>query len=705
MKWTALLLAALAGCGTNASGSKTGPAGGALPARGGSVLSGGSPIAGATVILYATQPGGTSYGAAGVELARTTSDATGLFVLPSSACPAGQQAYLVAKGGTPSGAANPKALLLSALGDCANVDGSSTFAVNDVSTVAAAYALANFISISSSGDSDGSSLVSIGAPAAANPAPVSPSTVSQGACSTAPNGFISSCVTAGLRHGFQNALNLVNVLGTVASPPGGAAYSVPPANSAAEVPQALINTLGNLVHSCVGTGGGCAALFNLTTPPGGTAPGNTLQAMIDLAKNPTLNTAALFALQTATPNQPALSAAPADFSLAIVFKGTVLAGVTTPLGPTEALTLDADDNVYFSTSKPTLPDDAAGLAKMTSNGTTVFSTPLSPDFNAPLEMAADSKGNIWETNDSVVFTSGTGVNNQSVLQYSAATGGVPVSRPFANTIAFGGIAVDRNNNVWYAKLDNTDSSNSTLVELIAANGYAVASFTSVPSVASIASAVAIDASQNIWTVNDSSAGLLANTGTQASPAYAHASLSQGFAGSASGEQFAIDGSGTAWLGTFDSDDSNSLFSATPSSAAQPPAAFSISPQAAVAAPPGTIAVDGAGNIWIGLDDFDFKNANNGLALYVPGATPVSYRGLQPCRAGNGATTCGTTNDRATVNQSATALAILGPAAMRVDSAGDLWITSRPSSLLVEVIGTAAPTWPLLAYAHPGVLPQ
>lgn len=43
-------------------------------------------------------------------------------------------------------------------------------------------------------------------------------------------------------------------------------------------------------------------------------------------------------------------------------------------------------------------------------------------------------------------------------------------------------------------------------------------------------------------------------------------------------------------------------------------------------------------------------------------------------------------------------------APQVDSTGSVWINSPGNGQLIQIIGAAAPTWPLLADVKPGVMP-
>ena len=189
-------------------------------------------LRGAVVNLYATTSNG--YGAAPALLATATTASDGSFHFASAAaCPSGQQAYVTALGGDPGSGTNPNYLLMAALGDCANVSSATVIWIDEVTTIAAAFALRPFISIGGTADAP---IVQIGAPATNNG--------SIGSC-TAIAGVTAGCTAAGLSHAFANALNLANSVSVNGVNPNGTAYQVAPSNPSGSVPSALINSLAN----------------------------------------------------------------------------------------------------------------------------------------------------------------------------------------------------------------------------------------------------------------------------------------------------------------------------------------------------------------------------------------------------------------------------------------------------------------------------
>jgi len=249
---TFALSALLTGCGIGDLDTSSPQAAQVIPAFQGTMMGGQSPIVHATVKIYATGSDGscTSSGSAAACIASDTgygvatllqeatvvnggsagqeTDASGNFSFAGGYfCPAGEFAYIVGSGGSPGSAgasANSKILLVAALGRCEDlytaVTGGysgykgSNIVINEITTVAAGYALGNFATISGS-------TVGIGAPSTNNAAKVS--------------GYSTGTTTAaaGLYHAFLNAANLTNPfsLTTLSSAPAN-----PPGNSKATRP-------------------------------------------------------------------------------------------------------------------------------------------------------------------------------------------------------------------------------------------------------------------------------------------------------------------------------------------------------------------------------------------------------------------------------------------------------------------------------------
>jgi hypothetical protein len=343
-----IALGLLAGCG---AGSLKQIA--TLPALQGMVRGGQQPVVGANVVLYAAGSGG--YGSTNTtQLSSTvTSGAggsfsiTGLYTCPSASA----QMYLVATGGDSGAGFNSSLALMAALGSCGNLS-SSTFAnIDEVTTVAAVYALAPFMA--TNGGAPGASIGTSG-------------TNSQG-----------------LTQAFATANNLVN---TASGLPSGA--SLP---AGATIPSAELFTLADILATCVnsdGSTGECSTLFADATPSGGSAPANTIDAIFDIAQNPDNNVSALYNLVSGTsPFQPVLGSTSNDWTLAINYSGSALDGPT-------SLAVDGAGDIWVVNTS------GNSLSEFTNNGS-VLSGSLGytgGGLSGPASLAIDPSTNVWVTN-------------------------------------------------------------------------------------------------------------------------------------------------------------------------------------------------------------------------------------------------------------------------------------------------------------------
>ena len=268
----------------------------------GRVIGGQQPVSGATIQLYAVAT--TADGAASTPLLTTsvTTNSAGLFTITGLyTCPTPQTlVYIAATGGNPGLASNTNnaaVSLITALGPCSSLNSSTNIMINERTTVAAVTALAPFMS----------SISAIGS---------------------------SSLDAAGISAAFTLANSLVDPsTGSVAGP------SLP---AGATAPIQQINTLADILTTCINTAGAtagdstpCGNLLAATTPSSASAPTNAVAAMLNIARDPQHNIAALYPLATpSAPFQPQLSAAPADWTVAL----TGSAPAALPLGCTLAFT-------------------------------------------------------------------------------------------------------------------------------------------------------------------------------------------------------------------------------------------------------------------------------------------------------------------------------------------------------------------------------
>ena len=294
-----LLLAGLAlfGCAGTPRSAQLGMAG--------EVRGGQQPVTGSTIQLYAV--GTTGDGSAATPLLSatvTTSDGSGnasnsnanagngynslpagSFTLNSAyTCPSSSaEVYLTSTGGNPglaSGTNNQALAMMAALGPCSGLSSTTFVFVDELTTVGSIAALANFMTSYSaigSGTADVSSL--------------------QAAFSTVSEYTDTS-------------------QGIVPGPTLPAGYYA----SSFE-----IQTLGDAVSACVNSAGGsagdgssCGKLFTDATPSGGSAPTNTIAAVLNILNNPALNVCAIYSLVPGTPPfEPTLSSCPSSWTLPI----------------------------------------------------------------------------------------------------------------------------------------------------------------------------------------------------------------------------------------------------------------------------------------------------------------------------------------------------------------------------------------------------
>jgi streptogramin lyase len=539
-----------------------------------------------------------------------TTDTGGNFNINGAfACTSGQQVYLYSTGGDPQlsgqgipGTPNPAASLMAVVGDCSGsaFPGVTSVSMNEVTTVAAAYALAGFAT----------DPLHIGAPSAVSG---------------------HSLAGTGFANAFNTALNLVNQT-------SGVPNATLPLNANASVPVNTINTLADILAACINSNGagssGCSTLFTNTTY--GTAPTDTATAAINIAQHPGASVSNLLALATnASPFQPFLTSAN-DLSLGIIYTGGG------GLNETFGIAIDGAGNAWVA--------NAAGnsATKISSAGAYLSGTSgyTGGGLDNPLGIAIDVAGDAWVAN-SFSSTVTELSNNGTVLSgtgYIAAGGGGQPER----------IAFDAAGNAWVAILQFGGGTVSEFSNI----GVLLATYTS--GGLNQPNAVAIDGSGNAWVAN--AVGPItefSNAGAVLSgPGYPDTNQPDDIAidgagdawvsnfnntviefsnagtvlhfyvdgGLSSPEGVAIDGAGNAWV-------ANSLgnsVSEIPSSGA----ALNNYTSSGLNRPEG-IAIDGSGNVWMS------NVLSNDLVEMIGIGTPV----ITPIAAGLPAipTTDGTSN--------------------------------------------------------------
>ena len=728
---SAVFLFLLTGCGAGlADGNGYGDGANAMA---GIVHGGPNPINGATMTLYVTDTSGTStYGSAATVVTTAQTAATGSFnfTLPSSGvfCPAGEYAYIAGYGGNTgansSSGTNTTTLLMAVVGACSTVyavnAGVQTYIgnavyVNELTTAVSAYALNNFMTVSSAGRVD------IGAPKN-NSATASAATPS----------------AAGLAHAFANVTNMI--VGYTGYPQ--ASY----AGRGGAIPTDQVYALGNILEACVNSnptftvtpsatandGSACGQLFSLTTPPisGATTPVNTLQAMKNLAHYPlgngtTWNGTGSGATATACtastggslsavqclynityPNsffQTAITQAPPDWSMSIGYatgygvETTGCASTCSGLKYPMALALDYQDNVYvlnWSTNPSTTYINVVGLAY---DGTPLFATANDTSANdlTMLAIGTDTAGHVFG-----VTPDTTG--NQSLIVWNTSDGSVAnklTSTSLGSNSAF--VLADPLNNINI--ISSQQGISMRRATYTAPSSYALSSISNSSTGGTSATggpaAVSYGTNLDIFLLANPSAGptvyAISNTGTYtkgtpAAATYGSSAIASVLLGGSIGSSAGITGLSTGNAMAINSagitpvTKSGSTLSVGTAQTLTPVNGTSGTFRGTVTDGSNYVfAIDGAGGTYL-----------SGATAFIPSSTSFTTGGqflgtYRPCYIKTSTTTCGTD-----VNGTSSGTpAVLGPRGIGIDSAGDIWIASGVSANLTEIIGSAAPTWP------------
>jgi hypothetical protein len=633
-----LLCGLLSGCELSSTAGPSPDAGLAIQ---GKVQGGQAPIVGARVYLLAANagvftPNANGYGNASVSLltnvpGSTTLDSSGgatdgdyyattvaggtFSITGDYTCTPGQQVYLYAVGGNPGlplGQANPAAGLLAVLGSCPSSAGatssfsSSLYVVMDeVSTIAAAYSFAGFatdaVHVSSSG---------------------------------------TALAQTGIANAFANAAN-VETLGT------GAALATTPAGNGA-VPQGEIDTLANILASCVNTNGAvtgptnataCYTLFTNAESSGssGTEPANTATAAINIAHNPGANMTALYSLGSGSPPfSPALTTQPNDFTIGIKVTG---GGLDVP----ENLAIDGSGNVWVVNSVNSVSKFASSSAAISPSTGGFYGIGGYTGIEEPYGIAIDTAGDAWITNPNVSYV--TELNSAGTAVTNSPFGTGTQSRPTY-------IAIDGLSNAWI-----TDDSVYGLgvIKLSSAGALVSSGFGYSGGGLDGPYGIAIDGSGNAWLGNNTSGTV--SEFSSAGVAYTNSPYTSG------GVQYphgiAVDSSGRVWVPNYN--DTVTVLSNTGA-----PVSGTSGYSGGGVDDPYYVAMDGAGNAWIA----NASGFGSTVSELTNAGTPITtslgygYASLSSANSGN--------------------------TGIAVDGSGNVWIANDGANDIVELIGAAVP---------------
>lgn len=686
--------AALTGCGigVDATAVDSGPSTVSLGTIQGSNFGGHAPITGAHLfVLEATSNG---YGAIAKSLLSAAykgstfptqldtsggvtngmyyvqTDATGSFNLAGDyTCDANAPVYLYASGGVAStvSGTQPNAAIvnMAMLGVCTagNFSSLNYVFMNEVSTVAMAYAMAGFANDSLH--------------------------ISSGANTT------------GLQIAALNAATLYNIQGgpqsTSSIGEGHIANILNPNNSNGTVPQATINTLADIVANCVDSSNttvgttpaalalentNCKVLFLSTTSNGvtgsattggATIPIDTATAMINLAHypagvntNPTgtamdsTNPASLFGLLTGlVPFTPDLTKAPKDWTIALTY-----GSLPTP----SAIAIDAKGDAYVGTYSATAGYITELSPQGSVNATSTVSVPNLSAMGLSTTVApATAPSAVWATSNS-----GSQLYKFSGALASTGTFGLTYS------VSPSALTVDSSGNVYV--VDNSGG-NYMYTYISEYNSAGTLLYHQLNYETGVANGLALAADSTVWlTATNSTYDLFPNPNTT-NAVYAPIA----FGGSPGNDAVAVDYQGGAWI-TSKNTGNQALVRATQNAL---PVSYGINSyfQYAIGGinNPVAVAVDGSNvnngstyNVWLANSGNNTVSEVNSSSQFSTLSASIGYQ------AGTGL--------------------VSTPSAIAVDNAGNVWVSNQGNSTVTEIIGSATPVTTPLAAQAPGVAP-
>jgi len=551
----------------------------------GIVHGGQQPISGAHIYLLAVNT--TGYGQASLSLLTSgsgrsedtngnyyvTSDSSGSYSITESYnCPnSNTQVYLYSIGGSPGQeeSANTAAGLMTGLGACGALSSNETIIVNEITTVATAYALAGF---------------------AASATEVSSSS--------------SILAATGVQNAFGTVANLVS-LGT-----GDVPATTPPGNGVP--PKQELYTLADILAACVNSSGSsssaCTTLF-ANAMNGNVAPTDTATAAINIAHDPGANISALFGLVVpGAPFQPTLSSAPNDFTVAIQYSGGGLDG--SGFAP-EGIAIDSSGDVWVPNY------NSNSVSKFTYNGTVLCHAPpcgssgfTGAGLNQPTSVAVDIYGNAWVANYGVIANTDPGL--WSISEFTAEGGELNGPPGFAGSGLNSpyGIAIDNLSNTWVSNFggNNLSEFNSGGTAMSGSTGFAVGSVVG-------PAGIAADTAGNVWTVDYNASNYLL---VESNSSGSQAADPNGYSGGGLNSPYAvaIDANGNVWItnqnGGSSGGGSLSEFSSS-GTALSGDNGFS---GGGIDGPYG-LAIDGLGNVWT-ANNFSWT-----ISEFSSNGTPIS----------------------------------------------------------------------------------
>jgi streptogramin lyase len=644
----------------------------------GLVMGGQQPVVNAHVAIYVAGTGGNGTAATnlmgtgtGSKLAYTTTDSNGKFSLQGDfTCPAATsnytpQAYVVATGGNPGLAtapANSAIVMMTALGPCSSIGSSTVISINEVTTVAAAWALAPFM------------------------------TAYDHVASSSTNG-------TGIANAFQNAQLIADPRLGVS--PGSALTAINNTATTGTVSNTIetgkVYALADVIATCVNSDGttACTNLYKASGQCSSACTSDTLTAALYIVKHPGQYVSNIFGL--IPPNQPyptTLTMAPNDWTLSMTVTGGGLSqptgvGIDTagnvwvadyhgavsafnpqgstlaspasypngfgygnasfgygsgkPAGEIFGLTVDSNNLIWVDIQEAPGGSGAVTALNGITSGTTLGSVIGAETGNYiyfPESLASGYNGEVIVGNNGDSTTSIFTYNepaNTTVVNLSNAAYGL--------SSGTSDVAGDLNGGVWLA------DTGGTTVTHVDASGNSV----SHPNCCSEASGIATDKFGNAWTSN-----------------FGDNSLSELAPG--------CDSYASAGASCFNNQTNVILIGATSACGQTGAPAGSCGAQAGGLYYPAKLVIDAAQNIWVAnlRGETISEIAGNGGTL-TPGT------GISPSTTYNA--------DGSIKSQGGYGLDanMVEPYGIAVDASGNIWVSSEATNNLILFFGLAAPT--------------
>jgi hypothetical protein len=425
----------------------------------GHVLGGQQPIQSSQIQVYAAGRTGNGSAATPILSDPVSTAADGSFSLTSSyqCASSAEPIYIVATGGNPgqaAGTSNDALVMMAVLGPCGQLAASSGIVINELTTVAAAWALAPFMV---SATDIGSSATNV--------------------------------------HGIANAFLNAQLLATTTT---GKAPTLP-ANLSIE--SGKLYALADALNPCVlSTGAGCAALFAAATPLAGVAPQNTLSAALNIVQHPGENVSAVLdAIASSPPFPTTLTQPPNDWTMSLTITG---GGLNAPA----SLGIDASGNVWVANYVGTLSAFSPQGTPLSSTGYGVGT--LSESYG----LAIDPSNNIWVTNEETPDHSPTTGSVSAFLGAGSATAGSLLNGTsyfYDASVDFPrAVATDTNGNILIADYGNSSATIYNSAGQLVQGGVAAGE-------AALPVAIIADGSHGLWLANqgDNSVTHISSSGT------------------------------------------------------------------------------------------------------------------------------------------------------------------------------------------------